>query len=57
MVLENGWFRKISKLTMGCSYEKKKLHRKEPYSLYISPNIITLMESRKIRWERYVECK
>jgi hypothetical protein len=35
---------------------RKKLHTKELYALYISPNIIRFMESRKIRWARYVEC-
>jgi len=56
MVLENSLFRKILKLTMGLSYERKILHTKETYSLCISQNIVRLMESRKIRWERYVEC-
>jgi hypothetical protein len=32
----------------------KKFRNEELHNLYISPNIITMMETRKMRWTRHV---
>jgi hypothetical protein len=48
--------------TSGTKKEKeitgsgRKLHNKENHNLYSSPNIIKMITSRKIRWERHVAC-
>jgi hypothetical protein len=34
--------------------EWKKLHNKELYALYSSPNIIRVMKSRRLRWAGHV---
>jgi hypothetical protein len=34
--------------------EWRRLHNKELYALYSSPNIIRVIKSRKLRWARYV---
>jgi hypothetical protein len=36
--------------------EWKKLHNKELYALYSSPNIIRLIKSRRLRWAGHVTC-
>jgi hypothetical protein len=33
----------------------RRLHNKELYALYSSPNIIRVMKSRRLRWAGYVE--
>jgi hypothetical protein len=34
----------------------RRLHNEELQNLYASPNIITLMKSRRMRWARHVAC-
>jgi hypothetical protein len=34
--------------------EKRRLHNKELYALYSSPNIIRMIKSRRLRWAGYV---
>jgi hypothetical protein len=36
--------------------EWKKLHSEELHSLYLSPNIIRQIKSRRVRWVRHVAC-
>jgi hypothetical protein len=33
-----------------------KLHNDELHSLYFSPNIVTVIKSRRMRWEGHVTC-
>jgi hypothetical protein len=35
--------------------EWRRLHNKELYALYSSPNIIRVIKSRRLRWAGYVE--
>jgi hypothetical protein len=54
-VFENGVLRRI----FGLKKEKviggwRKLHNVEVNKLYFLPDIITMMESRRMRWARYV---
>jgi hypothetical protein len=32
----------------------RRLHNEELHNLYVSPHIITVIKSRKMRWERHV---
>jgi hypothetical protein len=34
----------------------RKLHNDELHSLYCSPNIVRVIESRRMRWVRHVAC-
>jgi hypothetical protein len=34
----------------------RKLHNEEPHNLYYSPNIIRMVESRRVRWAGHVAC-
>jgi hypothetical protein len=34
----------------------RRLHNEELHSLYISPNVITMIKSRKMRWVEHVPC-
>jgi hypothetical protein len=34
----------------------RRLHNEELQNLYTSPNIITVIKSRRIRWEGHVAC-
>jgi len=34
----------------------EKLHNDELHSLYISPNIVRVIKSRRMRWAGYVVC-
>ena len=36
--------------------EWRRLHNKELYALYPSPNIIRVIKSRRLRWAGYVAC-
>jgi hypothetical protein len=36
--------------------EWRRLHSEELYALYSSPNIIRVIKSRILRWERHVAC-
>jgi hypothetical protein len=36
--------------------EWRRLHNKELYALYSSPNIIPVIKSRSLRWARHVAC-
>jgi hypothetical protein len=36
--------------------EWRRLHSKELYALYSSPNIIRVIKSRRLRWARHVAC-
>jgi hypothetical protein len=36
--------------------EWRRLHNKELYALYSSPNIIWVIKSRRLRWARHVAC-
>jgi hypothetical protein len=35
----------------------RRLHNEELYNLYTSPNIITVIKSRRMRWAGHVVCK
>jgi hypothetical protein len=35
--------------------EWRRLHNKEPYALYSSPNITRVIKTRRPRWAKYVE--
>jgi hypothetical protein len=35
----------------------RKLHKKELYALYLSPDIIRLINSRRLRWAGHVACR
>jgi hypothetical protein len=37
--------------------EWRRLHNKELYALYSSPNIIRVIKSRRLRWEGHVARK
>jgi hypothetical protein len=34
----------------------RRLHNEELHNLYVSPSIIRIIKSEKIRWERHIEC-
>jgi hypothetical protein len=36
--------------------ELRRLHNKELYALYTSPNIIRVIKSRRLRWAGHVAC-
>jgi hypothetical protein len=36
--------------------EWKKLHSEELHSLYLTPNLIRQIKSRRVRWARHVAC-
>jgi hypothetical protein len=36
--------------------EWRRLHNKELYALYSSPNIIQVIKSKRLRWARHVAC-
>jgi hypothetical protein len=36
--------------------EWKRLHNKELYALYSSPNVIRVIKSRRLRWVGHVVC-
>ena len=40
---------------MVLKWEWRKLHNEELYDLYFSPNIIRVMNSRRMRWAGHVE--
>jgi hypothetical protein len=55
--LENRMLRRI----FGTKREEvtggwRRLHNEELHNLYASPDIISLIESRRMRWERHVAC-
>jgi hypothetical protein len=37
--------------------EWRRLHKKEVYALYSSPNIIRVIKSRRLRWAGQVACR
>ena len=37
--------------------ERRRLHNKELYALYSSPNITRVMKSRTLKWTQHVACK
>jgi hypothetical protein len=48
-----GIFRpKRDEMTGGC----RKLHNEELHNLYSSPDIIRVISSRRMRWERHATC-
>jgi hypothetical protein len=49
-VFENKVLRRI----FGPKREWRRLHNKELYALYSSPNIIRVMKSRRLRWAGHV---
>jgi hypothetical protein len=56
-VFENKVLRKISGPNMDeVTGEWRRLHNKELYGLYSSPNIIRVMKSRRLRWAGHVAC-
>jgi hypothetical protein len=36
--------------------ERRRLHNKELYALYFSPNIILVIKLRRLRWAGHVAC-
>jgi hypothetical protein len=38
------------------TWEWRRLHNKELYALYSSPNIIRVIKSRRLRWAGHVAC-
>jgi hypothetical protein len=54
-VFENGVLRRIFGLQRDeVTGEWRRLHNKELYALYSSPNIIRVMKSRRLRWAGHV---
>jgi len=56
-LFENGMLRrlfwpKMDEVTEECS----KLHNEKLNDLYATPNIILVIKSRRMRWERHEEC-
>jgi hypothetical protein len=40
----------------GVAGEWRRLHNKELYALYLSPNTIRVIKSRRLRWAGHVAC-
>jgi hypothetical protein len=56
-VFENRVLRRIFGPKMGYIVRGwKRLHNEELHNFYASPNIITLVESRKMRWVGHIAC-
>jgi hypothetical protein len=55
-VLENTVLRRISGPKSKKVADWRKLHNDKLYNLYASPNIIMVIKSRRMRWERHVSC-
>jgi hypothetical protein len=56
-VLKNRVLRKIFGPKRGyVTGGRRKLHNEELHALYSSPNIIWVIESRKMRWAGHVAC-
>jgi hypothetical protein len=53
-VFENGVLRKIFEPKRKKDGSWRKLHNNELHSLYSSPNIVTVIKSRRMRWARHV---
>jgi hypothetical protein len=54
-VFENRELKKISEPKRDeITGEWRRLHKKELYALYSSPNIIRVMKSRRLRWTGHV---
>jgi hypothetical protein len=53
-VFENGVLRKIFGPRSEEEGSCRKLHNDEPHNLYTSPNIVTVIKSRGMRWARHV---
>jgi hypothetical protein len=57
MVFENKVLRRIfGPKRDEVTGEWRRLHNKELYALYSSPNIIWVMKSRRLRWAGHVAC-
>jgi hypothetical protein len=50
-------YRSIFKMIYYCILRWRKLHNDELHSLYSSPNIVRVIESRKMRWAGHVARK
>jgi hypothetical protein len=56
-VFENKVLRRIFGPKKGeVTGEWRRLHNKELYALYSSPNIIRVIKSRRLRWAEHVGC-
>jgi hypothetical protein len=53
-VFENRILRRIFGLKRDENGEWRRLHNEEIYSLYRSPNIVTVIKSRSLRWAGHV---
>ena len=53
-VFENRILRRICGPKRDENGEWRRLHNKELHSLYRSPNIVRVIESRRLRWAGYV---
>ena len=53
-VLENRILRQIFGPKKDANAEWRRLHNEEFHSLYRSPNIVSVIKSRRLRWEGHV---
>ena len=54
MVLENRTLRSIFRSMRRANGKWRRLHNEELRSLYRSPNVVRVMNSRKLRWTAHV---
>ena len=53
-LFENRILRRIFGTKMDENWEWRRLHNEELHSLYRSPNIVRVIESRRLRWTGHI---